>query len=135
MSDFQGRAGCLGSICGLESQDLAEVTRRSGMSAPVVARKVTDDRGVPGTVLPGQWKRILLELVAVRNVEGRSQCRLFADLVWSEDLGDLHNLGLIGLQIGDRDHAVACAKVDAETELGAHWSLELLSARTSEITR
>ena len=34
MSDCQGSRACLGSICGLDSHDLAEATRRSGTSAP-----------------------------------------------------------------------------------------------------
>jgi hypothetical protein len=35
-------------------------------------------------------------------------------------LGDFQYLAVIGLQIGERDRTVCCAKVDAKTEPGGH---------------
>jgi hypothetical protein len=96
---------------------------------------VTNDRRASRSALPRHWKRILGELVTVRDVEGRGQRRLFAELVRSNDLGDFHNLGLVGLQIRDCDHAVARAKINAETESSVHgMSLCLPCARDPEIT-
>src|SRR5215470_842314 len=86
----------------------------------MVACELADDRGVPN-VVPGQRKRALRELLAVRNIQGRRQRRPPAELVWSYDLRDVDNSGLIGLKIGDRDRAVTCAEVDTKTKTSVHW--------------
>ena len=119
MSDRQGRIRCFELICGLDSQDLAEVTRRSGTTAPrsranwpMIARSPA--------IFPGQRKRTLRELLGVRNINGGRQCRHLADLIWSEGLRDFDNPGLTTLEIGDRDCAVAGAEVDSKTETSAH---------------
>jgi hypothetical protein len=96
----------LGSICGFESHDLAEVTRRSGTSAPWSRAKWPII--VVSSLGPQAGKGVLGEFVAMRDVYGRRQRRLLADLVRSENLRDFDDLGLIIVQVGDRDRAVAC---------------------------
>src|SRR5216683_1685574 len=85
-----------------------------------LASEMTGYRGVPDSVLPRQRKRILRKFITVRDVKRGGQRRLLADLVRSKYLGDFQHLGLIGLQIGDRDRTVGCTKVDAKTETCAH---------------
>src|SRR5208283_1973490 len=84
----------------------------------MVARELTDDRGVPG-IAPGHGQPAG-ELVRVRKIQGRRQRRPLAELVLSHDLGDFDDPGLVGLKIGEPDRAVACAEVDTETETGIH---------------
>ena len=112
MSDRQGRIGCFGSICGLDSQDLAERHETIRHERAPVARELADDRGLP-SIVPGQRKRTLRELLAVRNINGGRQRRQLAELIWSHDLRDFDNLGVATLEIGDRDRAVAGAEVDS----------------------
>jgi hypothetical protein len=49
---------------------------------PVVARELTDDRGLSG-IVPGQRKRTLRELLAVRNIQRRRQRRCLPEVIWS----------------------------------------------------
>ena len=86
----------------------------------MLASEMTSYRGVPDSVLPRQRKRILRKFITVRDVERGGQRRFLADLIRSKYLGDFQHLGLIGLQIGERDRAVGCTKVDAKTETCAH---------------
>src|SRR6266851_9659652 len=85
-----------------------------------LASEMTGYRGVPDSVLPRQRKRILRKFITVRDVKRGGQRRLLADLVRSKYLGDFQHLGLIGLQIGERDCTVGCTKVDAKTKTCAH---------------
>src|SRR6266851_240911 len=91
-----------------------------GNQDAMLASEMTGYRGIPDTVLPRQRKRILRKFITVRDVERGGQRRLLADLIRSKYLGDFQHLGLIGLQIGERDRTVGCAKVDAKTETCAH---------------
>src|ERR1700758_1499534 len=82
--------------------------------------KMTRHGDVSGLVLPRQGKRILREFITVGDVERRRQRGFLADLIGSKYLGDFQYLGVIRLQIGQRDRTVGCAKVDAKTETFAH---------------
>src|SRR3984893_891046 len=86
----------------------------------MLASEMTSYRGVPDSVLPRQRKRILRKFIPVRDVKRGGQRRLLADLIRSKYLGDFQHLGLVGLQIGERDRTVGCSKVDAKTETCAH---------------
>ena len=86
----------------------------------MLARKMTDNPGFSEAVFPRQRKRILRKFVTVWNVKRGRQRRLLADLIRSKYLGDFQYLGLIGLQVGERDRTVACTKVDAKTETCGH---------------
>src|ERR1700741_879062 len=86
----------------------------------MLAGKMTRHSDVCGLVLPRQGKRILREFIRVGDVERGGQRRFLADLIGSKYLGDFQYLGVIGLQIGERDRTVGCAKVDAKTETFAH---------------
>src|SRR6266481_5773474 len=91
-----------------------------GNQNAMLASEMTSYRGVPDSVLPRQRKRVLRKFITVRDVKRGGQRRLLADLIPSKYLGDFQHLGLIGLQIGERDRTVGCAKVDAKTETCAH---------------
>jgi hypothetical protein len=91
-----------------------------GNQNAMLASEMTSYRGVPDSVLPRQRKRILRKFIPVRDVKRGGQRRLLADLIRSKYLGDFQHLGLIGLQIGERDRTVGCTKVDAKTETCAH---------------
>src|ERR1700737_1013748 len=86
----------------------------------MLASEMTGHRDVPDSLLPRQRKRILRKFITVRDVKRGGQGRLLADLVRSKNLGDFQHLGLIRLQIGERDCAVGCPKVEAKTETFAH---------------
>src|SRR6266446_1532331 len=86
----------------------------------MLASEMTGYRDVPDSRLPRQRKRILRKFITVRDVKRGGQGRLLADLVRSKNLGDFQHLGLIRLQIGERDCTVGCSKVDAKTETCAH---------------
>ena len=91
-----------------------------GNHGAMLASEMTDDRGIPDPFIPREWKRVLRELVAVRDVECGGQRRLLADLIWPDYLGDFQYLGVVGLQVSKRNRAVRCAKVDAKTETCTH---------------
>src|SRR6266404_4145741 len=86
----------------------------------VLASEMTGYRGITDSILPRQRKRILWKFITVRDVKRGGQGGLLADLVRSKNLGDFQHLGLIRLQIGERDCTVGCSKVDAKTETCAH---------------
>src|ERR1700758_977642 len=58
--------------------------------------------------------------IRMRQVQRRSQCRLLAQLVGCEDLGDRQDLGPIRLEIGQCDRTVAGTEVNPETESSHH---------------
>jgi len=60
-----GRIRCFGSYAGGDRQDLAEIARRSGTSAPI-ARELNNDRGLGSSRAE---ERTLRELRR-RNIEG-----------------------------------------------------------------
>src|SRR6267143_2051609 len=91
-----------------------------GNQNAMVASEMTSYRGVPDSFLPRQRKRVLRKFIPVRDVKRGGQRRLLADLIRAKYLGDFQHLGLIGLQIGERDRTVGCTKVDAKTETCAH---------------
>src|ERR1700674_2182144 len=91
-----------------------------GNQDDMLATEMTRYRGVPDSVLPRKRKRILRKFITVRDIKRGGQRRLLADLIRSKYLGDFEHLGLIGLQIGERDRTVGCAKVDAKTQTCAH---------------
>src|SRR6266850_5506699 len=91
-----------------------------GNQDAMLASEMTGYRGVRDSVLPRKRKRILRKFITVRDVKRGGQRRLLADLTRSKYLGDFEHLGLIGLQIGERDRIVGCTKVDAKTETCAH---------------
>src|SRR6202011_364857 len=86
----------------------------------MIAGEMTDDHRIPYVVFPRQRKRIRRKLIRVRNVQRGRQRRFLPDLIWSNYLGDFQYLGLIGVQISERDRTVSCAKVDAKTKTGGH---------------
>src|ERR1700730_15973684 len=86
----------------------------------MIAGEMTDDHRIPYAVFPRQRKRIRRKLIRVGNVQRGRQRRFLPDLIWSNYLGDFQHLGLIGVQISERDRTVSCAKVDAKTKTGGH---------------
>ena len=91
-----------------------------GNERAVVAGEMADDRRVVRPVPPGQGKGVFGKFVVMRDVDGRWQRRLLADLVRSENLRDFDDLGPIVVEIGDGDRAVAGAQIDAEAETVVH---------------
>src|SRR5512144_952679 len=81
---------------------------------------MADDRRLLLSGCPGQRKGVGREFVGMRNVHGRRQRRLFADLVRSENLGYFDDLGLIVVKVGNGYRAVARAEIDAEAETVVH---------------
>src|SRR6266850_7494826 len=79
-----------------------------GNQDAMLASEMTGYRGVRDSVLPRKRKRILRKFITVRDIKRGGQRRLLADLIRSKYLGDFEHLGLIGLQIGERDRIVGC---------------------------
>ena len=86
----------------------------------MVTSEMTRYRGVAYPIIPRQRKRVLRKFIAVGDVQRGGQRRFLADLIWSNYLSDFYHLGVIRLQIGERDRAVRCTKIDAKTETCAH---------------
>ena len=86
----------------------------------MLAGEMTDYRCISDLVFPRQRKRILRKFSTMGDVQRRGQRGFLSDLVGSEYLSDFQYLGVVGLQIGERDRTVGCAKVDANTETGGH---------------
>ena len=87
-----------------------------GNKRAMVASEMAGYRGILEPVFPRKRKRVLRIFVTVGDVQRGGQRWFLADLIWSNYLGNFQYLGLIGLQIGERDRAVRCTKVDAKTE-------------------
>src|SRR5262245_65334893 len=85
----------------------------------MLARELADDRRPPG-IVPGQRKRTVGKLLAVRNIQSRRHHWHLAKLIGSQDLCNFDDLGLISLEIGDSDRAVACAEIYTKTETNVH---------------
>jgi hypothetical protein len=75
----------------------------------MLAGEMTDYR-IPDRVCPRQRKRILRKFITVRDVQRGRQRGSLSDLIRSKYLSDFQYLGVVGLQIGQRDRTVGCAR-------------------------
>ena len=94
-----------------------------GNQGAVLAGEMADD---PGVGRPRQFHGVGGKFLRIRDVERGGERRHFADLVRREDLGDFDDGRVSGLEIRDRDGAVAGAEVDAEAELETHGERGLI---------
>ena len=110
---------------------MAEVIRPIWNQCAVIPGKMAYDR-FAAILRPGQPHSILRKLVWMRDIKGRREGRLFADLIEAEDLCDLDDFVATAGEILKCDGAVAGAKIDSKAETRAHligYELSLGSAK------
>src|SRR5208283_2037081 len=86
----------------------------------MIACEMADDRIAPLGRAPRQGECAFRKFVGMRDIKGGRQRRFFTDPIGPQDLGEFEDFRLIALDLRERDRAVACAEVDAETEPMVH---------------
>src|SRR5208337_556367 len=86
----------------------------------MIACEMADDRIAALGRAPRQGECAFRKFVGMRDIKGGRQRRFFTDPIGPQDLGEFEDFRLIALDLRERDRAVACAEVDAETEPMVH---------------
>src|SRR6516164_8475350 len=81
---------------------------------------MANNRAITVSSLPRQRKRIFRKLFGMRYIKRGRQCRLFANLIRSQYLGEFDYFRRTPVNVRHCDCAVACPEVDAKTELIVH---------------
>ena len=119
-SDCHGRMAARRSTWGLHSQDLAELTSRSGTRAARSRANVPTTDSSQLRVVPRQCEAARRIFTGCRNVERGGQQRLLADHPRREDLRDVDAAGVAAVHFAEGEAGIGRAEIDPQNVLLGH---------------
>ena len=81
--------------------------------------------------MPRKSQLVFWKFLRMRNINRGWKGRFFSDPIWTQELGELDNCGVAGLEILNGNRAVAGSQIDTEAET----SVGLSSARSQNLSR
>ena len=81
--------------------------------------------------LPRKSQLVFWKFLRMRNINRGWKGRFFSDPIWTQELGELHNCVVAGLEILNGNRAVAGSQIDSEAET----CVGLSSARFRSLSR